>query len=144
MIAVLLAAATPAEAEAFLRRVYAPYVASENGGDWFHRRAPSVFAPALLKQIRADQKATEGEVDSIGVDPFCNCQDGGPLKRLAITISPDGPGRALGTVRFVNMTTPQAISFKLVSVGGQWRIADIGSKDVPSIVVLLRRAAADR
>lgn len=138
------AQAKPASAEAFLRRLYAPYIAGDTKVDLLGAPATTIFTPPLLRLIRQDQAVPDGEVGALNFDPFCNCQDFDRLTRFSVVVRPQGPGRATGTVRFVNQTTSETITFRLVRTGVRWRIADIGSKDMPSLVALLTSAFADR
>jgi Protein of unknown function (DUF3828) len=147
-IAALLSA-TPAIASGqtdsvarFLRQLYAPY---EKG------RAPnptgamaaSIFAPPLLALIRRDQALAHGEVGTLDYDPICSCQDYDPLKSLSISVAAPVDNSAQATVSFKSGSDSVAVKYDLVRIGGNWRIADIATKDVPSLRELLVKGNAE-
>ena len=134
------AAPTAQSAEAFIRRVYAPYLAGKTDADPTGKAAPAIFAPPLLKLIRQDQAAAGGEVGALDSDPICQCQDFDRLKQLSVAVRNVTPGHATAAVRFVNEGTPEMLTYTLVAVGNDWRVADIGAKEMPSLAGLLRKA----
>ena len=128
---------TLAGAEAFLRHLYAPYVAGDSKFDPTGDPASQIFDAHLLALIRKDQAASRGEVGALDGDPICDCQDFDRLRGLAIALRADGPGRAFAQVRFVNEGQPDALTYRLTMTRAGWRVSDIGDKDMPSLAGLL-------
>jgi hypothetical protein len=94
--------------------------------------------------MRHDQSATpSGDVGALDGDPICDCQDDGGMKTERIEIVDVAPGRALATVtlRFPAETT--TVKLDLVSWRGAWRVADVHTKDMPSLVGLLEKSASE-
>ena len=134
----------PESAAAFLRRIYAPYVAgtAESPTD---RLATSLFDPGLLQLVRRDEAAAHGEVGVLDHDPLCACQDYSPLSDVAINVPPQPRDRVThATVSFRNGDPRVRIAFQLVRVGGRWRIHDIAEPDIPSLRRLLADGLAGR
>lgn len=136
--------ADPGSAEAFLRGLYAPYLAGSTTVAPTDKAAPTIFDGHLTALIRKDQRNAKGEVGALDWDPICDCQDFERLTALSIKVRPAGPARAVATVDFMNGTTPASLTYTLVAGRSGWRVADIGSKDVPSLVDLLAKANAAR
>ena len=130
-------------AYAFLRRIYAPYVAgtaeSPTG-----RLAASLFDPGLLQLIRRDEALAGGEVGALDHDPLCACQDYTPLAGLAIDVRPPRDGMTTAVVNFRNGDTRVRIALELVRVGGRWKIHDIAEPDIASLRRLLADSLAGR
>jgi hypothetical protein len=125
----------------FTLRLYAAYA---HGDADLDRRAGVVFAPKLLRLIRRDEATTPaGDEGALDWDPICSCQDADGLKVSRISLHPLGPGRVRADValRFTNDTA--AVGLDLVAVHGAWRIADIHTKDTPSLVAYLERSARE-
>ncbi len=130
----------PAGAEAFLRRLYAPYVASN-----FHfvptgKLAPTIFDAHLTALIRKDQADAHGEVGALDGDPICDCQDRQRFTALSIKVTPLGPDRARANVTFTNFDAPETLTYTLTKTRAGWRVSDIGEADMPSLVKLLSGA----
>jgi hypothetical protein len=128
----------PAGARAFVEKLYAAY--RGKGPDYLGRQAPRVFAPGLLALIRRDAAQAKGEVGFLDGDPICDCQDFG-ISRLHVNVR-GAHDRATADVRFHNLDADETIRLDLVGVGGQWRIADIHTKDTPSLVQYLTQSLA--
>lgn len=128
--------------ERFLHRVYAPYekghAPSPTG-----RIAPSIFAPPLLALIRRDEALAHGEVGTLDSDPICSCQDYDRLKSLTITAAAPVNDTVKATVSFKNFKDTVTVNYDLVRSGGNWRIADIATSEVPSLRDLLVRGNAE-
>lgn len=135
-------AADKGGAEAFLRGVYGHYERDTAGWSVLGPNASEVFAPRLLTLIRKDQKAAKGEVGALDYDPVCNCQDYGPFRLDTVAIEPNGADRATARVGFTNVDARVTLTLKLVLVKGRWRIDDIASPDIPSLVAHIETALA--
>jgi uncharacterized protein DUF3828 len=126
----LLPAATFAQdtsAKAFLDAIYKAYVGKDTKGislegDAAMRR---YFEPALAAMIIKDGKdaARRKEVPTLDGDPFVDAQDW-EISAVNIEVADAGPGKAAGTVTFVN-DTPKKVVLDLVKLKDGWRIADI-------------------
>jgi hypothetical protein len=135
-------ATEPESAKAFLHRVYAPYVAGDMSVAPTGKAAPAIFDARLTALIRKDQRHAREEVGALDGDPICDCQDFEPLKSLSIVVRPADPKHASATVRFVNGIRSVSLTYRLSAVRSGWRVADIGSEDMPSLVAYLEKANA--
>jgi hypothetical protein len=128
-------------ARAFVRGLYEAYRHGEP--DYLGARARATFAPQLLALIRHDQATTPaGDVGTIDGDPICDCQDDGGMKVEHVEVAAVAPGRAVAraTVKFAADVTP--VRLDLVAWRGQWRVADVHTKAMPSLVRLLNATHA--
>lgn len=130
-------------ARAFTEGLYEAYRHGEP--DYLGARARMTFAPRLLALIRDDKAATPpGDEGALDWDPICDCQDDGGMKVERVEIGEAAPDRALATVTLRFPAETMTVKLDLVSQRGQWRVADIHTKDVPSLVALLEKARAER
>jgi len=140
LAALLLAAAPAADTpRAFLARLYARY---ERGDLNPIPRQEKIYAPELVRQMRLNAKLYgPNEVGLIDYDPVCQCQDMSEMKARIGEIAAAGPGRAEAKVSigFGHQTERQAIRIKLLHTPAGWRIADIGSREQPSLLGDLQR-----
>lgn len=151
-IALILAAAggralqarAPESAEAFLRRLYAPYVAGDANINPTGKAAPALFDARLTALIRQDQRNARDEVGALDGDPICDCQDFEPLKALSIAVQPSAAGPTTADVRFTNGARSVSLRYSLTLTRSGWRISDIGSPDQPSLAAYLEKANRDR
>ena len=139
LLATPASAQIPAEARAFETGLYAAYERGEP--DYLGRGAGAVFSPRLLSLIRSDQAATpEGDAPALDWDPICDCQDSDELEGLAVVTARAGSGRVRATARFRQGGETRTVRLDLVSAGGRWRVDEIRTSDVPSLVGLLLKA----
>jgi hypothetical protein len=141
-----LAAACPLHAQsvqdarAFTVRLYADYAHGEP--DNLGRRADAIFAPPLLALIRKDQAATpEGEVGTLDWDPICDCQDSDGLAVGEVVVQAAGPLRSRAMVMLRFPGDASVVRLDLAAARGAWRIADIHTRRMPSLVAFLRKNA---
>ena len=135
------AAAPPNEtAQAFLERVYADYVLD---GLSSLQHVDELFGPALAAQIRRDAELAGDEVGYLDGDPLCDCQDLSGVKPRIESVKPRGSDGAEAKV-VMNFGTRdvRTITLRLEKTPGGWRVADVGTKDEPSLLEALRRANA--
>jgi hypothetical protein len=130
----------PESAKTFLHRLYAPYVAGDMSVAPTGKAAPTIFDRHLAALIRKDQSAARDEVGALDGDPICDCQDFEPLKSLSIDVRSLDVMRATATVRFVNGSRTTSLNYTLQRTRSGWRVADIGSEDMPSLVAYLEKA----
>jgi hypothetical protein len=113
--------------------------------DYLGARAGTTFAPHLLALIRDNKAATPpGDEGALDWDPICDCQDDDGMKVERVDIGEVAPDRALAPVTLRFPAEAMTVKLDLVSQRGQWRVADIHTKDVPSLVALLEKARAER
>lgn len=148
-VGVLVAAVAPAAsaadveaARAFVQSVYAPYSAGEHAAAPVAAAGPSVFAAPLLALIREDQRRAQGEAGVLDFDPVCNCQDFDKFAVSAISLKRVGAKRMRAVVRFVNGGRAQRVELTLVVEGSDWRIADVRTPEVSSLLRFLKSGLA--
>jgi hypothetical protein len=130
----------PDAARTFVKGLYDAYQHSDPA--YLGVQAPTTFAPHLLALIRHDQATTPlGDAPDLDWDPICACQDDGGMKVGRIEIRAMGPGRKTATATLRYLTDVVTVKLDLVSVHGRWRVADIHTKDAPSLVVFLEDSA---
>lgn len=133
-----------ASPQAFLRRLYAPYLAGDASVAPTGKAAPSIFDARLTALIRRDQRNARDEVGALDGDPICDCQDFEPLKSLSIAARPIGADGASATVSFTNGPRSVTLRYSLTRTRSGWRVSDIGSPDLPSLAAYLEKANRDR
>jgi hypothetical protein len=134
-------------ARAFTLHLYAAY--RTGAPDYLGRDAGRTFAPHLLALILRDRATTpSGDVGILDGDPICDCQDAGGVRATRLTINPAGPGRARArvTLRFPSETREMTLDLvaRRGAGRGEWRIADIHTRETPSLVRLLEHGFQDR
>ena len=97
------------------------------------------LTPELFALVKADQDAAKGEVGALDFDPFCSCQDD-EITAVTVEAKPQGPDKAEVTVSFRNFRKPHTTRLSMIKTAGGWRVADIHTKDVPSLTALLKKA----
>jgi len=115
------------------------YRAYQNGEpDYLGKQASQTFAPHLLSLIRRDQADTKpGDVGSLDGDPICSCQDPSGMKATDVKVKALSARHAEAdvTLNFPDGVVP--VRLDLLEVDGQWRVADVHTKDTPSLVGLM-------
>ena len=129
---------TSSEAKAFMAGIFAGYEKQEPP-DLLGDRAASVFTPQLVALIHQDDEQAHGEAGALDYDPVCGCQDFA-FSNIAISIAALARGTTSAVVQFDNAGHHKTIRFDLVSVHGQWRIADIHDERVASLLDFLKRS----
>jgi hypothetical protein len=144
---ILLAAAAPAapgaSPEAFLNRLYARY---EKGDLRPIEAQERIYAPGLVRQMRLNARLADGEVGVIDYDPLCQCQDLAGLKARIGKVNGIGPGRAEVevTLSFGPGSERQQVRLRLVRTPAGWRVGDVMSEAVPSLLAELQRDNRER
>jgi hypothetical protein len=137
LLAVLLAAAAPAEApRAFVGRLYAGY----RDPDYSPLARPErVFAAPRVAAIREDQRLSNDEVGYMDADPLCQCQDPSGLRPRIGQVRTSGRARASVRVGLDFGADRRELRLQLVRTAAGWRIADVATADEPSLLDSLRR-----
>lgn len=111
-------------AEAFLRDLYAPYLAGANRGRdyWDLER---YFTPDLARLMDAEARDAQSrnEVPRLNGDPFVDAQEW-DITNFAVSVKTEGPS-ATATVTFDNYGKAKRITLDLVLTPAGWRISDI-------------------
>ena len=127
------------DARAFTLGLYRAYEHGEP--DYLGKQARQVFSPALLSLMRREAAATpKGDVGALDGDPICDCQDPGGLADAQVHAVQVGPGRVRADVHFRIGREPQSVTLDLVAVHGRWRVNDVHTHDMKSLVGLLRQS----
>ncbi len=134
----------PESAAAFLRRIYAPYVAGDTTADPTGKAAPTIFDARLTALIRKDQTQSQGEIGVLDQNPICDCQDFDRIKLRSITFLHRNAIRATANVRFTNLHTTSVLKYTLTKSKRGWRVTDIATKDMPSLVAFLQAGTTSR
>src|SRR5919198_4434132 len=118
-----VAFADDASAKAFLDAIYKAYIGKNTKGVSLEGDAAvrRYFEPTLAAMIIKDGKdaARRKEVPTLDGDPFVDAQDW-EISAVTIDVADAGPGKATGTVTFVN-DTPKKIVLDLVKLKDGWR-----------------------
>lgn len=131
------------QAKAFVTGLYAAY-GKEPGPDYIGRQAKQVWSPAMLKLLQREAESTpEDEVGALDGDPICNCQDYDAIS-ADVRVTGTGPTSARADVFLFNLGRRQLVSLDLVLIGRRWRVDDVHSQSMPSLVALLNEALKAR
>ena len=126
-------AAATTTPEAFVRALYAPYVA---GGPKDETPAPGqdpVYSRMMNATIGADFRIAKGEVTSLNYDLICGCQDQGDFTLDSVVVTQGGPNAADAVVAFTNAGATTRQTLKLQREGGAWKVDDIVGADGRSV-----------
>ena len=131
-------------AHRFVSGLYAAYHGDGRGPDYLGRQAKTVLSPRLLALVRLDAARTPaGDVGALDGDPICDCQDTSGLRLTDLKIS-GGDGRAVAKVRLHFPDGPRTLRLDLVALDGRWRVDDVHSESMPSLVKYLQQHAGGR
>jgi len=109
-----------AGAEAYVRWVYGRYTPDSQFD------AEIAYTPGLRALFRLNSRLLGGEVgENNDGDEICQCQDWDKLRIETLTLAPDGPGRAVARVGFVNAGAHEAVTLKLLLTPAGWRVDDV-------------------
>ena len=132
-------AAAPSEARQFVAGRYDRY--RHPGTEYLGRDARLAFTKKLLLLIRVDQaRAPNGYARTLDWDPICDCQDpdGIRLKTLDVRVVAPTKAKALVALAWKGGAT-RRVTLDLAKVDGIWRVADVYTRETPSLVALLQR-----
>ncbi|MGN6208678.1 DUF3828 domain-containing protein [Asticcacaulis sp.] len=128
--------------EAFLTRLYAHYSGkpADTSFSPTGAQAPLWFDREMVGLMAEDTRLANGEVGALDGDPICDCQDFGTLSaNIKIEQVTATTARASVIITETGATyspaarQPRTITYDLVMEDGDWRIHDIGTKDMPSL-----------
>lgn len=141
--ATLPSLAAPSETpEAFVRRVYALYRDKGPGVSTSRPEGTPFFSAALLDAFAKDEELAHGEVGAIDADPICACQDFGKLRVKRVTVTPAAADTVKARVEITNFGAPDTMTLTLLRTQGGWRIDDVGSQGMKSVMAVLKHAIA--
>lgn len=131
--------AAPAETpEAFVRRVYVLYHPGGPGVSTERPAGTPFYTEALLDAFAKDSELLHGEVGAIDADPICACQDFGKVRVTKVAITGAGADTVSARVNFTNLRYRETVILTLARTPAGWRIADVGSKDMKSVMAALQ------
>jgi hypothetical protein len=135
-----------ASAEQFVRQLYAGYVDTPNASppSPFGTAENGIFDPSLLALLRRERETAGGEMGLMDFDPICACQDWEKLRVIHIDVTLKGTDDANAVVAFTNGGQREVVSYQLATVNRQWRVHDIGTKNMPSFRQYLVAGMAKR
>lgn len=115
--------------EAFVRNLYAEYKTHDGPS------GPRTYSPELLRLMKVDRRrAGRGNVGKLDFDPLCSCQDAEGLQVLAIRANGAAPHPLVSvTLKFEDGTRRQ-VDLKLMRIGKNRRVEDVGTNKVPSLL----------
>lgn len=147
LVAGLLAVAAPVQAQdlpaaqTFVSGLYSAYQ-RQPGPDYLGKQMGEVFAPDLIALIRREAASVpKGEVGALDGDPICDCQDW-QISKVEVAVTGPKPGAAVADVHFRNAGEPREVRLDLVAVQGRWRVGDVRTADMPSLIKLLQDSIA--
>ena len=129
--------------EAFARAIFAQYV---NGGPSELPPPPGqdpIFSRTMNALIGDDARAANGEVGTIEVDIFCQCQDQDGFVVNSMAVAQSDENTAGVSVVFTNMGNQQTAMLELVREGGNWKVDDV-EMGMLSVKDMLMEAAEAR
>lgn len=129
--------------EAFARAIFAQYV---NGGPAELPPPPGqdpIFSRTMNALIGDDFRAANGEVGTIEVDIFCQCQDQDGFVVDSMAVAQSDENTAGVSVVFTNMGNQQTAMLELVREGGNWKVDDV-EMGMLSVKDMLMEAAEAR
>jgi hypothetical protein len=140
--ALLLAAASPpAGPQAVVEGVYALY---RNPDFNTFDHAERYFTPKLAKAMNDDATMDPGEVGFLDYDPLCQCQDDSGMKTKVRSETQKGNTADVRVAVYFGTRDQRDIRLKLERTPAGWRIADIATKDDPSLLAELIKSNRDR
>lgn len=131
-------------AEAFVKGLYAAYVPHGHPVAFDYPDAKAIADAPMLELLHRDQVKAHGEVGALDSDPVCQCQDWEHIKVVSERTLSSAPGTATVEVKLEDGSGKdiwrQTVRFDLVQAGGAWKIHDIHTQDMPSLIALFRDA----
>ncbi len=129
--------------EAFVRNLYSEY-GKDNRPDSLGQVAPKLFTPKLLSLIRADEQVPPGGIGKLDEDPLCDCQDDGGFHLSSVTTDRLSQDQATVTTHMIIGAVSIVIVLDLVQISNEWRIADVHSRSISSLLSFLSNTGSPR
>ncbi|MCE2744996.1 MAG: YbjP/YqhG family protein [Burkholderiales bacterium] len=103
-------------------------------------KADDIYSSNLLSLIKKEQQEqlSSGELGKLSADPLCNCQD--PASVTVIDITPlvtEGEHASVRVTLSVSGNT-QDLTLNLIKETGGWKVADVTSDSIPSLLAYLK------
>lgn len=125
-----LAASTPvaeiANAERFVRQLYASYSPDGPGVPNKTLKEEDVYDASLIALMKADQDAADGEIGYLDGDPLCDCQDWGDIRVRSLEFAPVDDERIKARVVLKDVLTGEDrdLGLLLHRTAGGWLVED--------------------
>ncbi len=130
-------------ARQFALDIYRPY--RQGMVSDFAKRSKTILHPHLLALIATDEQVTPvGDIAYLDGDPLCDCQEAEGLKVSRLEITNSAAHAATASATLALPTGTRHVMLKLASTAEGWRIADIGTREEPSLVEALNKDIARR
>ena len=130
------APADAASAKAFASSLYA------GKKNFLDDRAAVWDASMLAVLARGDKEQVENDGLIFDFDPLCQCQDDTGMVAAAGEATITGPDAASVPIALTFPGATSALTLKLSRVGGQWRVHDIATAEMPSYAAHLEMLIA--
>lgn len=119
--------------EAFVRALYAQYVAGGPKGEPPAPGREPLYSRTLNATIGADVRVANGEVPSLNYDLVCACQDQGAFTLDSVAVNQTDVNTATAAVVFTNAGQTTAQTLNLVREGVNWKLDDVIGSDGASV-----------
>lgn len=119
--------------EAFVRALYAQYVAGGPKGETPAPGREPLFSRTLNATIGADVRIANGEVPSLNYDLICACQDQGVFTLDNVVVGQTDPNTATAAVVFTNAGETTSQTLNLVREGVNWKVDDVIGSEGASV-----------
>jgi hypothetical protein len=130
------ASADAASAKAFVAGIYA------GKKNFLDDRAAVWDASMLAVLARGDKDQVENDGLIFDFDPLCQCQDDTGMAAAAGEATITGPDAASVPVTLTFPAETSTLTLKLSRAGGQWRVHDITTPEMPSYAAHLEALIA--
>jgi hypothetical protein len=140
--ALLLAASAPADSpRAFIEGVYQRYRSADFNPFEHPER---YFTPKLAKALDDDATIDPGEVGMLDYDPLCQCQDDSGMRTKVQAVTQRGATADARVSVYFGSRDQRDIHVKLERTRAGWRIADVVTRDEPSLLADLVKSNRER
>ena len=113
-------------AAAFIRQLYAHYVADPNFSPFADLATVRTIAtPGLARLVQRNRDATGHREAGLDADQVCGCQDAEGLRLAGVAVTAGTAGQATATATLQVGSDRVVRRFLLRLVGAEWRIDDI-------------------
>lgn len=140
--ALLLAASAPADSpRGFVEGVYRLYRTPDFNPFEHPER---YFTPRLARALDDDATMDPGEVGLLDYDPLCQCQDDSGMRTKVQAVTQRGGTADARVSVYFGSRDQRDIHVKLERTPKGWRIADVVTRDEPSLLADLVKSNRER